>query len=106
MIDRFGLLPEKTKNLFHIALLKLQANQLGIEKIDMHTQGGFLEFREKNDINPDFIIGLLQTQPQTYRIDGANRLKLINKINSAEKLLQFIEHLLSQLQDNRLGETL
>ncbi|HEB77113.1 MAG TPA: transcription-repair coupling factor, partial [Methylothermaceae bacterium] len=40
MIDRFGLLPEATKNLFAIAEMKLQAQKLGIEKIDANTRGG------------------------------------------------------------------
>ena len=34
MIDRFGLLPEPTKNLFAVTDLKLSAEALGITKID------------------------------------------------------------------------
>ncbi len=40
MIDRFGLLPEPTKNLLRITALKLQAEQLGIKKVDGGPQGG------------------------------------------------------------------
>ncbi|NEK92127.1 MAG: hypothetical protein G3W63_21835, partial [Xanthomonas euvesicatoria] len=34
MIDRFGLLPDPVKHLFAIAELKLQANALGVRKLD------------------------------------------------------------------------
>ncbi|HYQ39654.1 MAG TPA: transcription-repair coupling factor, partial [Pseudomonas sp.] len=44
MIDRFGLLPEPAKNLMRLTLLKLQAEQLGIAKVEAGPQGGRLEF--------------------------------------------------------------
>ncbi|MGX8249391.1 TRCF domain-containing protein, partial [Escherichia coli] len=44
MIDRFGLLPEPTKNLMRLTLLKLQADKLGITKVDAGPQGGRIEF--------------------------------------------------------------
>lgn len=34
MIDRFGLLPEPTKNLMRLTSLKLHAEKLGIKKVD------------------------------------------------------------------------
>lgn len=45
LIDRFGLLPEATKNLFAITQLRLSAQTLGIKKIDAGIHGGYLEFK-------------------------------------------------------------
>ncbi len=47
MIDRFGLLPEPTKNLVRLTLLKLQAERLGIKKVDAGPQGGRIEFARR-----------------------------------------------------------
>ncbi|MCF5946593.1 transcription-repair coupling factor, partial [Xanthomonas perforans] len=44
MIDRFGLLPDPVKHLFAIAELKLQANALGVRKLDLGENGGRLVF--------------------------------------------------------------
>src|SRR5690606_10550693 len=43
MVDRFGLLPEATKNLMRLTLLELQAEKLGIKKIVAGPQGGRIE---------------------------------------------------------------
>jgi transcription-repair coupling factor (superfamily II helicase) len=40
MIDRFGLLPDPTKHLFATAELKLDADALGIRKLDLGETGG------------------------------------------------------------------
>jgi transcription-repair coupling factor (superfamily II helicase) len=52
MIDRFGLLPEPTKNLVRMTLLKLQAEQLGIKKVDAGPQGGRIEFAARDPGRP------------------------------------------------------
>lgn len=75
MIDRFGLLPESTKNLFQITELKQQAHALGIRKIDASNTGGRIEFEEKPNIDPMKIIQLIQKQPKLYKLEGPNRLR-------------------------------
>src|SRR3546814_6240426 len=59
MIDRFGLLPEPTKQLFAVASLKLMATPLGIRKLDFGANGGRITFREKPEIDPMAIIKLI-----------------------------------------------
>ena len=44
LTDRFGLLPDATKNLLRIAGIKKSAALLGIDKIDMADSGGYLVF--------------------------------------------------------------
>ena len=75
MIDRFGPLPEATRNLYRIAQLKLRARQLGIAKIDAGATGGYVLFNEGNAIEPQTVIGLVQSQPRTYRLDGPLKLR-------------------------------
>ncbi|XNM48783.1 hypothetical protein ACLK17_06925 [Escherichia coli] len=40
-----------------------------------------IEFAEKNHVNPAWLIGLLQKQPQHYRLDGPTRLKFIQDLS-------------------------
>ncbi|KRG83494.1 transcription-repair coupling factor [Stenotrophomonas daejeonensis] len=76
MIDRFGLLPDATKYLFAIAELKLQANALGIRKLELGENGGRIVFESKPDIDPMAVIQLIQKQPKLYQMDGPDKLRI------------------------------
>ncbi|WP_028767273.1 transcription-repair coupling factor [Shewanella fidelis] len=104
LIDRFGMLPDATKNLMEMTLYKHLATQLGLRKIEMHAKGGSIEFGESNKVDPTFIIGLLQTQPQVYRMDGPNKLKFAMPSESAKDRLALLKLLIEQLLQHRLGE--
>lgn len=94
LIDRFGLLPDATKNLIRIAEMKLLANKVGIAKIDASPQGGVIEFAAHTNVDPGFIIKLIQSKPNVYRMDGAQKLKVIKATDSAQKRLDLISRLL------------
>ncbi|MFB2653215.1 transcription-repair coupling factor [Shewanella seohaensis] len=104
LIDRFGLLPEATKNLMEMTLYKHQATRLGATKIEVHAKGGSIEFSNDHVIDPGFIIGLLQSQPQIYRMDGPNKLKFILNAETAKDRLALVKLLLEQLSQHRLGD--
>lgn len=97
MIDRFGLLPEPVKTLFCVAELKQLAEQLGIKKIEAHSSGGSLVFKENPQINTEQLICLIQTQAQIYKFDGADKLRFIRPFNSTEQKLDFLSKLMTQL---------
>ncbi|MBE8167499.1 MAG: transcription-repair coupling factor [Shewanella sp.] len=105
LIDRFGLLPEPAKNLMELTLLKHMASELGVSKIDVHSKGGSAEFAQSHNIDPMFIIGLLQSQPQIYRMDGPNKLKFTLPAESSEDRLKLVKLLLQQLAEHRLGDS-
>jgi transcription-repair coupling factor (superfamily II helicase) len=96
LIDRFGLLPEPAKNLIQIAQMKLQANLVGIKRVEGSSIGGMVEFSEKTKIDPGFIISLLQSQPKIYRLDGPQKLKFTLATESAKDRLQLIADMLNQ----------
>ena len=75
MIDRFGLLSEPTKNLFHITALKLKARPLGIRKIEAGPTTGRIMFGKEPNVDPRTIIQLMQTQTRTYKLDGQDKLR-------------------------------
>lgn len=104
LIDRFGLLPQATKNLMEVSLFKHQATALGIAKIEMHAKGGSLEFNNDHCVDPGFIIGLLQSQPQNYRMDGPSKLKFLMPTETDKDRLALLSLIISQLMQHRLGE--
>ncbi|AVP98433.1 transcription-repair coupling factor [Ahniella affigens] len=97
MIDRFGLLPDKTKNLFAIAGFKLAAQRLGIKKLDMDGKGGRILFRPKPPIDPLTIIKLIQAEPKTYALDGQDKLKVRKELPEPADRLGMAQHLLQRL---------
>ena len=97
MIDRFGLLPEPTKNLVRITLLKLQAEKLGIKKIDGGPQGGRLEFAAETPVDPLTLIKLIQSQPKRYKFEGATLFKFMVPMERSEERFNVVEALLERL---------
>ncbi|AGG88430.1 transcription-repair coupling factor [Rhodanobacter denitrificans] len=101
MIDRFGLLPEPTRQLFAVASLKLMATPLGIRKLDFGANGGRIVFREKPEVNPMTIIQLIQRQPRVYKLDGQDKLKVILELPGASERIRSAQELLVTLGARR-----
>ncbi len=97
MIDRFGLLPEPTKNLMRLTLLKLQAEKLGIKKVDAGPQGGRIEFAADTCVDPLVLIKLIQGQPNRYKFEGATLFKFQVPMERPEERFNTLEALLERL---------
>jgi len=97
MIDRFGLLPQATKNLFAIASLKLRAHALGIRKLDLGAAAGRITFRAKPDVDPATIIRLIQKQPRVYKLDGQDKLRIAMELPEPADRLRMAGELLETL---------
>jgi transcription-repair coupling factor (superfamily II helicase) len=96
LIDRFGLLPQSAKNLLDMAMLKIKAKQIGISKIEGTNKGGFVEFSQKTQIDPSFIIKLIQSQPKIYKLDGPQKLKFNVPTESAKDRLELFNRILTE----------
>nr|WP_218576159.1 transcription-repair coupling factor [Pseudomonas sp. SLFW] len=97
MIDRFGLLPEPTKNLVRMTSLKLKAEQLGIKKVDAGPQGGRIEFAADTPVEPLTLIKLIQGQPKRYKFEGATLFKFTVPMERPEERFNTIEALFERL---------
>jgi transcription-repair coupling factor (superfamily II helicase) len=97
MIDRFGLLPEPTKNLMRITALKLQAELLGIKKVDGGPQGGRIEFATQTPVDPLTLIKLIQSQPKRYKFEGATMFKFQVPMERPEERFNTVEALFERL---------
>ncbi|TAM59436.1 MAG: transcription-repair coupling factor [Rhodanobacter sp.] len=103
MIDRFGLLPDSTKQLFAIASLKLMATPLGIRKLDFGASGGRIVFREKPEVDPLLIIKLIQSLPRVYKLDGQDKLKITLDLPGASERIRSAQEVLILLGARRPG---
>ena len=92
LMDRFGLLPEATKNLFEIANLKLISKKMGIKKMDFHAKGGRIEFVEKPHINVDKLLKKISDKASGLRLEGSSRVKFIfeNKVEKITLIKNFL----------------
>ena len=108
MIDRFGLLPDSTKQLFAVASLKLMATPLGIRKLDFGANGGRIVFRASYqgnppDVDPMLIIKLIQQLPRVYKLDGQDKLKITLDLPGATERIRSAQEVLILLGARRPG---
>ena len=60
LIDRFGIPPQPVKQLFSVHQIRLGAEQLGITKVDINSNGGYIEFSPDTPVQAISIIQLMQ----------------------------------------------
>lgn len=97
LIDRFGIPPQPVKQLFSVHQIRLRAEQLGITKIDINSNGGYIEFSPDTPVQAISIIQLMQKNPTYYRMEGGQRLKVTVQLEEYDKRIQFIVDLLNKL---------
>ncbi|MDF7681077.1 transcription-repair coupling factor [Enterobacteriaceae bacterium ESL0689] len=103
LIDRFGSLPEAAKNLLAITQLRQRAHNLGIRKLESNDKGGVIEFNEKNNVNPAWLIGLLQKDPQHFRLDGPTRLRFSEDLSERKARLEWMTQFIQQLEQHTIS---
>ncbi len=97
MIDRFGLLPRQIDNLFQVSRLRLRAQQLGIRTIDAGPEGGSIEFKGTTPVNPLSLVELVQSDPRSYKLAGATRLRFEKTLTDLQDRYRFLEQIMDSL---------
>ncbi len=95
MIDRFGLLPEPTRNLLHATALKLVAAPLGIRKIEANSEGAQLLIGSDHKLDPLKLITLIQQSPDQFQLGGQDLLRIRwNQEDAGERMREIVSLLL------------
>jgi transcription-repair coupling factor (superfamily II helicase) len=97
LIDRFGLLPEATRNLLRIAAIRKASARLGVEKLHAGDNGGYLNFGQDSHIDPVELVQLVQNDSGVYRLQGSHRLQFQLDLSNVDKRFAIIEKLLERL---------
>jgi transcription-repair coupling factor (superfamily II helicase) len=100
LIDRFGLLPDSTKNLIQVTEIKQLCNPLGIKRLEAHANGGNILFTENTRVDPMFLVSLLQTQANTFKLDGPTKLKFNANLLDSRQRTNWVNQLLNTLESN------
>ena len=88
MVDRFGVLPPATANLFQVARLRLRAAVLGIRKLELGAQGGRVLFFPNPSVDALTVIRMVQKLPKVYALDGPDKLKVRLELPGAAERLR------------------
>ncbi len=75
LIDRYGPLPEAAQTLLLSHRLRIQAEALGLQKIDASETQAMLQFSAKTSVDPLRIIQMVQTH-RHIKLAGQDRLKV------------------------------
>ena len=97
IIDRFGSLPPSAQHLLRIARLKLSARALGIRRLDIGPQGGYVLFEETNSVDAAAVVRMIQKSPREYRLEGSLRLRVAQALPTEEARFKFAGDLLKRL---------
>ncbi len=100
LIDRFGLLPEPAETLLAAAALRLPGQSLGLSKLEAGPDVGRLHFGTSGRVDAEALIGLIQSEPESFRLEGDARLVFFAEMPDVATRA----HKLSELM-NRLGAT-
>ncbi len=98
LIDRFGLLPEASENLFAVHGVRVAAEPLQLSRIEAMDEGARLHFGNPEAIAPERVIRLIQSNPRLYRLHGDKRLDIqrtMLKLDERCDALQSVLHALA-----------
>ncbi len=98
LIDRYGLLPEFAKNLFLVTHLKLLASSFGVSRIEMSHETARIHFGKSPKIDTTKILELILQEPDTYKLDGSEKLTIYTETENITERIDTIVNLLNDLQ--------
>ena len=97
LIDRFGPLPEETRQLLDITSIKAMCKQLGISKLDAGPKGAVIAFRDDTPLDPAQLMLLVRSRPNQLRLRPDSKLVFSGTWPSAEKRMAAVRDLLKEL---------
>ncbi len=97
MIDRFGLLPDQTKNLFESTSLRIFAEKFGVKKINIFDEKTEITLNNNSTIEAKKIINLIQKQPLIYQLKNQNTLIFNKEMEHNLSRIEKVRELLGSL---------
>ncbi len=98
LIDRFGPIPDETRQLLTIAEVKAFCKKLGIAKLDAGPKGAVFTFRDKAAIDPQRLVTLVQSRSNVLKLRPDFKLVFSGNWSSVTRRARGIKELLKELQ--------
>ena len=97
MIDRFGLLPESTQNLFESSSLKNLSQEVGILKVNIYDDKAEITLNDSSSIDVSKIINLIQTKPQQFQLKNQKTIVIKEDMEADQLRITKITDILKSL---------
>jgi len=97
MIDRFGLLPESTQNLFESSSLKNLSQEVGILKVNIYDDKAEITLNDSSSIDVSKIINLIQTKPQQFQLKNQKTIVIKEDMEADQLRIRKITDILKSL---------
>ncbi len=101
LIDRFGMLPAATKNLFRQTRIRLASSRLGIARIEATSGGITVKFAPDPQIDTGQLVALIAREPARYGFDRQQRFVVRDELDDEETRFSALEKLIGTWQDGR-----
>lgn len=95
--DRFGKIPEAVDNLFTVTAIKMLANKIGINKIDINDKSGKIKFNKEPNINHAKLISLIQNHNKQYKLTGGEVLNFYFPMENIEQKYNTVTEVLKKI---------
>jgi transcription-repair coupling factor (superfamily II helicase) len=76
LLDRFGPLPQESRDLLHVVRLKHALRRLGIKRLDMQDSFAVLQFAEPERLDLKRLMELVQNRPKSIRLSPDQSLRM------------------------------
>ncbi len=100
LIDRFGPLPDPTKQLLEVASIKVACKSLGIQKVDAGPKGAVLSFRDDTPVDPAALMALVRARPSQLKLRPDNKLVLTTGSEQPGQRIASVQRMLGELQQS------
>ena len=98
LIDRFGPLPDETKQLLTVTAIKSRCKCLGISKLDAGPKGAVLTFRDDTPIEPANLMTYVSEHASRLKLRPNGKLAMSGNWTSSQQRVNAVKVLLSQLE--------
>lgn len=98
LIDRFGPLPDSTRQLLDVTAIKGRCKALGINKLDVGPKAAVLTFRTDTIIEPAELMRLVRSRPAQMRLRPDSKLVVQGLANKPDLRINAIKGLLRELE--------
>ena len=97
LIDRFGPLPEETKQLLDVTAVKVSCKTLGISKLDAGPKGVVVTFRDDTLVDPAQLMMLVRSRPGKMKLRPDSKLVVTGVPSDIRARVRAVKALLTEL---------
>lgn len=98
LIDRFGPLPEETKQLLDVTAVKVTCKTLGISKLDAGPKGVVITFRDDTLVDPAQLMMLVRSRPGKMKLRPDSKLVVMGVPAESKARMSGVKALLRELE--------